>query len=418
MQAVPLPVLCAACRGPAGRGWGVRHKAPLGALGEQRARRLVGQARARKAAPSPKALPPSPAAAAAAAFANLPHRPEATLAAAAIGATAVAAAALAVATSTATATAAVAATATASVAATAASAATLTLAAAAAAACGGGERKSGSFITPTGQATTRSKCAMASRNAQRNQGYENTPRAMEKYTNIYEPFLAEIMAVRTWQCLNGCTSLDWTHENCVVYTIRVLAPAFRISYLLTGIYLILLNWFVLSWPLIFRYNLFLPQGSMKPGNVTLNVCMLLWGLDFAFLAVAYTYAWTNSKRDWWWGWSLIGFRPHHTLLMIIYAIFFTVVALVGIISTHTALSHMWHVRNVWFAALLGLQCIMLVVGALGDAVDIGSPWGIQQDSRVASVLLSLRLRALVPVTVIFSVAAVFASWPPSYCLQC
>ena len=250
---------------------------------------------------------------------------------------------------------------------------------------------------------------MAPRNDPGPQAYKNTPRAMERYTNIHEPFLAEM---RTWQCLNGCTSLDWTHENCAVYTIRVVAPAFRISYFLTGIYLILLNGFVLSWPLIFRYSLFLNQGSMKPGNVTLNVCMLLWGVDFAFLAVAYTYAWTNSRREWWWGWSLLGFRPHHTLLMIIYAIFFAAVAVVGIISTHTALSHMWHVRNVWFAALLGLQCIMLVVGALGDAVDIGSPWGIQQDSRVASVLLSLRLRALVPATVIFSIAAAFASWPP------
>ena len=259
---------------------------------------------------------------------------------------------------------------------------------------------------------------MASRNAARTQKYQNTPNAMEKYTNVYEPFLVEVMAVRTWQCLNGCTSLDWTHENCLVYTIRVLAPAFRISYLLTGIYLIIINHFFLSWPVIFRYNLFLEQGSMKPGNVTLNVCMILWALDFAFLAVACAYAWSNAKRDWWWGWSLIGFRPHDTLLLLIYILFFTLFAVVGIISTHTALSHMWHVRNVWFAALLGLQCVMLVVSSLGDAVEIGSPWGTQHTSRISSVLLSLRLRVLVPVTVIFSIAAVFASWPPSYCLQC
>jgi hypothetical protein len=303
-------------------------------------------------------------------------------------------------------------------AAAAAAACAFAAAAATAAARSGGERKCGPLITPTGQATTKSERAMASRNDPGPQAHKNTPRAMARHTSTHAPFLAEIVAVRTWQCLNGRTSLDWTHENCAVYTIRVVAPAFRISHFLTGVYLILLNWFVLSWPLIFRYNLFPNQGSVKPGNVTLNVCMLLWGVDFASLAVAYTYAWTNSRREWWWGWSLLGFRPHHALLMILYAIFFAAVAVVGIISTHTALSHMWHARNVWFAALLGLQCIMLVVGALGDAVDIGSRRGIQQDSRVASVLLSLRLRALVPVTVIFSVAAVFASWPPSYCLQC
>ena len=60
---------------------------------------------------------------------------------------------------------------------------------------------------------------MTTRHASRMHAYENTPKAMEKYTNVYEPFLVEVMAVRTWQCLNGCVSLDWTYENCVVYTI-------------------------------------------------------------------------------------------------------------------------------------------------------------------------------------------------------
>ena len=91
---------------------------------------------------------------------------------------------------------------------------------------------------------------------------------------------------------------------------------------------------------------------------------------------------------------------------------------VGIISTHTTLGHMWQKKNVWFVALLLLQCLMIVLGALGDMVDTGSPWGIQEASRVASVLLALRLRVLVPVTVIFSVASIFASWPPSYCAEC
>ena len=79
---------------------------------------------------------------------------------------------------------------------------------------------------------------------------------------------------------------------------------------------------------------------------------------------------------------------------------------------------MWHVQNAWFAALLLLQSVMLIVSTLGDAINTGSPWGIQEASRVASVLLGLRLRALVPMTVIFSVASVFAAWPPSYCAQC
>ena len=103
---------------------------------------------------------------------------------------------------------------------------------------------------------------------------------------------------------------------------------------------------------------------------------------------------------------------------LLYGIFFIVVAIVGIISTHTVLSHMWQARNVWFAALLIVQCVMLVVSSIGDAIDTGSPWGVQEASRVASVLLGLRLRVLVPVTVIFSIGSVFASWPPSYCAEC
>lgn len=248
--------------------------------------------------------------------------------------------------------------------------------------------------------------------------YENTPRTIERYTGTQEPFLVEIMAVRTWQCLNGCVSLDWTYENCVVYTIRAVAPAFRITTFLTGAYLIFLSWFVQSWPMVFRYNLFLDDGSMKPGNVTINVCMILWGMDFTFLAAAYFFIWSSTKGEWWWFWRAIGFRPHRCLSTLVSAIVYTVVAVVEIILVHTILSHMWHARNVWFAALLLVQCIMLVVATLGDAIDIGSPWGVQAASRVASVLLGLRLRALMPVTVIFSIAAVFASWPPSYCLQC
>lgn len=262
-------------------------------------------------------------------------------------------------------------------------------------------------------------CAMAIKDGRGVLVYENTPRAMEKYTNVYEPFLVEIMAVRTWQCLNGCVSLDWTYENCVVATIRVLAPAFRITSFLTGAYLIILNQFVLSWKLIFRYNLFLETPSMRPGDVTLNTCMTLWALDFCALSAAHYFVWASSaKGEWWWGWGVFGCRPNRCLSEIIFAIVFAIVAGVGIVATHTVLSHMWHVRNVWFAALLLLQSVMLVVSSLGDAIDIGSPWGVQRASRISSVLLALRLRALVPLTFIFSVASVFASFPPSYCAQC
>ena len=76
----------------------------------------------------------------------------------------------------------------------------------------------------------------------------------------------------------------------------------------------------------------------------------------------------------------------------------------GVLSMHTILGHMYNRKNVWFAVLLGLLTLMAGFSTMDDLTQIGSPWGIQEASRVASVLLGLRLRVLVPVTVIFSVA--------------
>ena len=70
------------------------------------------------------------------------------------------------------------------------------------------------------------------------------------------------------------------------------------------------------------------------------------------------------------------------------------------------------------AVLLCAQTAMLLVSSLGDACSIGSPWGIQQSSRVASILLSFRSIVLMPVTVIWTIAAIVASFPPSECVTC
>ena len=79
-------------------------------------------------------------------------------------------------------------------------------------------------------------------------GYTNKAGRIEQNMGTDEPFLVELMAVRTWQCLNGCVSLDWNYENCLVATIRTVAPAFRLTYFLTGIYLIIQSLFFLHWP--------------------------------------------------------------------------------------------------------------------------------------------------------------------------
>ena len=111
---------------------------------------------------------------------------------------------------------------------------------------------------------------MTSKGPWYDRSYKNAPGRVEKYTNNEEPFLVELMAVRTWQCLNGCVSLDWSYENCLVATIRTVAPGFRTAYFLTGVYMIILSQFVLSWPLVFRYDLFTDNRDMAPGNITMK----------------------------------------------------------------------------------------------------------------------------------------------------
>ncbi len=233
-----------------------------------------------------------------------------------------------------------------------------------------------------------------------------------------EPFLVELMMVRTWELLNCGALPQSSREGCLVELIRAVAPAFRLSYFLTGVYLIFLSQFVVTWPLVFRYGLFNSNSSMAPGNMTVNVCMVLWALDFVFLAAAYYFTRVGANSGFGCFSSTTGFTPLRCVTTPLYAVFFSLVAIVGIISTHTVLSHMWQARNVWFAALLLLQCTMLVVSSLGDAIDVGSPLGTQKPPRIAGILLAIRLRVLVPPTVIFSVASVFSSWPPSYCAQC
>ena len=250
--------------------------------------------------------------------------------------------------------------------------------------------------------------------------YKNGPDSgkLEDYLATTEPWFVEVLAVRTWQFLTCNASLDWNYENCLVATIRTTAPAFRLSYFLTGVYMLLLSYFWLDHPIVFRYDLFTTSPDKRAGDVTVGVCFFLWAMDFFSLCIGYYFVRVHGKGNWLLFSSVTGYRPRKWLLALLYGIVFLIVALVGIVSTHTVLGHMWQKKNLWFAALLLLQCLMVIVGALGDMVDTGSPWGIQEASRVASALLGFRGFVLVPATVIWSLASIAASFPPSWCVTC
>jgi len=255
---------------------------------------------------------------------------------------------------------------------------------------------------------------------------------MEDYLGNTQPSLVEVVAVRLWQALNGGVSLDWEYQNCTVATIRTLAPGFRMAYLLTGVYLVVLSLWFLEVPIVFRHELNNDNPTMRFANVTLGAAFFLWALDFATLAVAWWFVARVDRGSVFDG--LCGcfncFVPNGPRIKrgervnenvctgLLFALVYAAAFVLGVISTHTILTHVYRERNVWFAVLLCAQTLMLLISSLGDACSIGSPWGIQQSSRVASILLSFRSIVLMPMTVIWTVAAIVASFPPSECVTC
>ena len=258
--------------------------------------------------------------------------------------------------------------------------------------------------------------------------YQNRGK-IEQYLGDTQPFLVEILAVRVMQVLNGHVSLDWTYQNCTLATVRSLSPGFRWAYLLTGVYMVLLSVFWLETPLFFRYDLVHDESTMIFGNATLGVCMFLWSLDYAVLAI---------------GWLLVARagaqrrpgpeRPELVLRVLCDAphgarrrkatqdgphrrrgvrrLLHRRVSR----SVRSRRTRSWGTytrrRNVWFAALLGVQVLMLFISALGPTCAVSAALGgIQEHSHLASILLSSRGLLLVPLTVIWSIAAVIASFP-------
>jgi hypothetical protein len=75
-------------------------------------------------------------------------------------------------------------------------------------------------------------------------------------------------------------------------------------------------------------------------------------------------------------------------------------------------------KNPFLAVLLVMQSIYAVLASLDDLTHIGSPCGIQECSKGASVLLSLRGLYVIPITFVWTGCAIAASFPPYYCREC
>lgn len=265
--------------------------------------------------------------------------------------------------------------------------------------------------------------------------YKNHGR-IEDYLGDSQPYWVEVVAVRCAQWLNGCRSLDWTYENWIVALVRETGPGFRMGFFLTSLYIVVVTSFTQETPLVFQYDLHHPQKDMRYGNVTLVIAFYLWTLDFGLLTLSYYLVRHHGTppRPGENGECTPFFRiptrqlreqrdaypqtAYLTTMRGLYAFFFTAHFLLAVFAMHTVLSHMYVKRNVWFAWLLFLKAVMVVLASVDDLTHIGSPWGLQECSKTASVLLSFRGLFLMPLTVVWSAAAAMASFPPSYCREC
>ena len=111
-------------------------------------------------------------------------------------------------------------------------------------------------------------------------------------------------------------------------------------------------------------------------------------------------------------------RLVHSVTLLVAAVVYVSFYVLGVLSMHTILAHMYNRKNVSFAVLLGLLALMAGLSTMDDLTRIGSPWGIQESSPWASRLLSLRGCWIFPVSVVWLAAAVAASFPPSWCADC
>lgn len=265
--------------------------------------------------------------------------------------------------------------------------------------------------------------------------YKNRGR-IEEFLGDTEPYRVEVVAVRIAQWLNGCVSLDWAYESCIVTFVRETGPGFRVGCFLSSFYIVVLAGFYLEKPLLFQYDIHHPNGDMAFGNVTLVVTFYVWTIDLAMLALSYYLIRHNGTP------TQPGeegeFTPFYRIatrrlreqrdrepvtaykatMRGFFAFLFTLYFFFGVLAVHTVLSHMYLTKNVWFAWLLALMAAMALVSSVDDLTNIGSPWGIQEASKTASVLLSFRALFLIPLTLICSATAVAASFPPNVCIEC
>lgn len=272
--------------------------------------------------------------------------------------------------------------------------------------------------------------------------YENCARDVSRYLGTTQPSFSELNAVRFSLWLNGSLSFDWTHESCTTTLVRELGPGLRFGHLITSLYIVVLSTLYLGRPLLFEYGLEHKETDMRFGNFTVAIAFYLWTVDLAIVAIAQflcrrssalsadphvaqmtpfyramTY-FLREERP-----SLVARQTQtakhcQTASIAVSSCVYAAFYILGVLSMHTMLAHMYNTKNVWFAVLIGVTALADGISTADDLTQIGSPWGVQESSPWASRLLAIRGCWIFPVSIVWMAAAIAASFPPSLCADC
>lgn len=251
-----------------------------------------------------------------------------------------------------------------------------------------------------------------------------------------QPLGVEVLAVRVAQWINSCRSLDWCYEYWTTTLLRETAPGFRVSLFLISVVVVIVPPVFLDEALVLKYSLTHDDEEHRWSDATMSVCLYMWTLDLAILCTSYYFVKHHGGETFLGdAIDIIPFRAAppaklreerdeapvtvYTLCSrIAHGIFYAAYFFFGVLCTHTLLTQVYQRRNPYFASLLILQCVLAFFASIADLTFIGSPWGIQEASKTASVLLSARGLFLIPLTIIWSGCALAAAFPPYYCREC
>ena len=286
-------------------------------------------------------------------------------------------------------------------------------------------------------------CDVDDPNAWYHPRYRNRSRHLKDFLGDSQPSGAEAAAVAFHMWINGCRSFDWCYESGIVTFVREVGPGFRFASFLTSFYVVIIATLYAERPLLIEFDIHSPSTDMRFGDFTVCVAFYLWGIDLAIVALSYALCRIQGTRaqprpvsagDITPFFRVVtyelreereaerrkngGRSPWQMLVLFCTCLFYLTFYVLGVLCMHTILSHMYMRRNVWFAVLLGLVVLMGAISSIDDLTHIGSPWGIQECSKSASMMLSIRGCWLYWITVIWTAAAVAASFPPSQCVDC